>query len=171
MKTLNLISSLVLLIAIGCEGDSHSPDILLEVTPNLTLDGNGYYHLNINTGSWQTLHRLSGTVYKDSEPLDVLKVYWEASHYWYMGDTLGFSYTKGLTHDLNYVTLDTTYITGFNGLEVPVVNSTCYSNSDGEVNTMFAPVRSMVGDTVVVWIYYWNYDDELMEYNIFIILD
>jgi hypothetical protein len=52
-----------------------------------------------------------------------------------------------------------------------VVNSVSYSNSEGEVNTMFAPVRSMLGDTVTVWAYYWNNDYKIVEQSIEIVLD
>jgi hypothetical protein len=62
-------------------------------------------------------------------------------------------------------------VTWFNGFEVPVVNSVSYSNSEGEVNTMFAPVRSMLGDTVTVWAYYWNNDYKIVTQSIEIVLD
>ena len=35
---------------------------LFDKSPNLDLDNNGYYHLDINMGSWQTLHRISGFI-------------------------------------------------------------------------------------------------------------
>ena len=69
---------------------------------------------------------------------------------------------NGLTDDLVYVGYDTTYITWFNGYEVPIVNSASYSREDGEVNTMIAPVRSMKGDTATIYYGYhdnWTYDD------------
>ena len=93
------------------------------------------------------------------------------SHFWYIGDTLGYIVRMGLTDDLQYVSYDTSYVTWFNGFEVPVVNSVSYSNSEGEVNTMFAPVRSMLGDTVTVWAYYWNNDYKIVEQSIEIVLD
>ena len=37
---------------------------------------------------------------------------------------------------------------GFNGNEVPTTNEISYSNSDGEINNMIAPVKSMIGDTL-----------------------
>ena len=40
-----------------------------------------------------------------------------------------------------YVNYDTTYITGFSGWEVPIVNGSSYSRMDGEVNTMIAPIH------------------------------
>ena len=47
-----------------------------------------------------------------------------------------------------YSTTDTSYITWFDGFEVPTINETCYSTEDGEINIMFAPVRNMSGDTI-----------------------
>ena len=47
-----------------------------------------------------------------------------------------------------------------------------YSNGDGEINTMFAPVQSMKGDTGV-WVYFydeWN-DFEPKDYFFNIILE
>ena len=63
--------------------------------------------------------------------------------------------------DLEYVSYDTTYITGFSGMEVPTSNSASVSNSDGEVSNMIAPVKSMIGDTMTLqWEYYdWIYGD------------
>jgi len=146
-------------------------EIVLNIEPRLDQDDNGYYHLELNMGSWQTLHRISGHAYLNDEPLEVLKVFWEASHFWYLGDTLGYIVRRGLTDDLQYVSYDTSYITGFNGFEVPVVNSASYSNANGEVNTMFAPVRTMLGDTITVWAYYWNNEYKLIEQSIRIVMD
>jgi hypothetical protein len=146
-------------------------EIVLNIEPRLDQDDNGYYHLELNMGSWQTLHRISGHAYLNDEPLEVLKVFWEASHFWYLGDTLGYIVRRGLTDDLQYVSYDTSYITGFTGFEVPVVNSASYSNANGEVNTMFAPVRTMLGDTITVWAYYWNNDYKLIEQSIRIVMD
>jgi hypothetical protein len=146
-------------------------EIVLNIEPRLDQDDNGYYHLELNMGSWQTLHRISGHAYLNDEPLEVLKVFWEASHFWYLGDTLGYIVRRGLTDDLQYVSYDTSYITGFTGFEVPVVNSASYSNANGEVNTMFAPVRTMLGDTITVWAYYWNNEYKLIEQSIRIVMD
>ena len=45
---------------------------------------------------------------------------------------------------------DTSYVTWFDGFEVPTINETCYSTNDGEINIMFAPVQTMKGDTITV---------------------
>ena len=58
--------------------------------------------------------------------------------------------------DLWYIGYDTTYITWFDGFEVPIINSASYSNEEGEVNTMIAPVRSMIGDTATIYYGMWD---------------
>ena len=53
-----------------------------------------YYHLTIDTTRWQTLHRFSGSVEyvsdRDEFPAEAVRFEWESSHYWYLGDTLGY---------------------------------------------------------------------------------
>ena len=108
----------------------------------------------------------------NGEPLEVLKVHWESSHYWMLGDTLGYIVNRYLTDDGIYVSVDTSYVVGFDGMEVPTINFSSYSNSDGEVNTMIAPVRSMVGDTMTIRMYFWNeWDFEYEWESFYIVLD
>ena len=73
---------------------------------------------------------------------------WESNLYWYLGDTLGYIINRNLNNSGVYVTIDTSYIIGFNGMEVPTSNGISYSNSNGEINNMIGPIRSMVGDTM-----------------------
>ena len=42
-----------------------------------------------------------------------MKFYWESNLYWELGDTLGYYIHRDLTDDLEYVSYDTTYVTGF----------------------------------------------------------
>jgi len=184
-----ILSSILFLSLFGCsdfflpyepveEGPlSWESEATIELDPRLDLDDNGYYHLDMSQDSWQTLHRLSGHVYRDGEPLELKKIYWRSSHYWLIGDTLGYVVSIGLTDDLEYVSYDTSYVTWFSGWEVPTVNCCSYSNADGEVNTMFAPVQSMEGDTVMITMY-WYHVTELdfsdfgkREESFFIVLD
>ena len=69
-----------------------------------------------------------------------------------------------------YVNYDTTYVTWFDGFEVPVVNGNSYSNSDLEINTMFAPVKVMSGDTIKVNLYWydWNLDYNNEDFEIIV---
>ena len=123
----------------------------------LEMDSNGFYHLTIDTTNWQTLHRISGFITDSAttNPVVNCRVEWSSSHYWTLGDTLGYWIRQGLKDDLEWVSYDTSYVTGFDGQEVPTINPASYSNADGEVNTMIAPVQSMVGDTMTIW-YSWG---------------
>ena len=168
MKKLYLLLPILFLIYWGCEdqtndnNDENVDEIVFNLEPRLDQDVNGYYHLELNPSSFQTLHRLSGHIYLNGAPLEVMKFYWESSHYWMLGDTLGYIVHQGLTDDLIYVSYDTTYITGFSDFLVPTINSSSYSNSDGEVNTMFGPVWTMRSDTIMVSVGY------LIDYTTFV---
>tara|TARA_S200000501_G_scaffold272765_1_gene256533 strand:- start:10 stop:573 length:564 start_codon:yes stop_codon:yes gene_type:complete len=165
---------LLFLLLIGCsdsnallspndevEQDSTSNDthqvFYYDLDARLDEDDNGFYHLNIDTTNWQTLHRLSGFISDSAtgQPVVSCRVEWSSSHYWTLGDTLGYWIRQGLTDDLEWVSYDTSYVVGFDGQEVPTINPASYSNSEGEVNIMIAPVQSMRGDTMTVW-YSWG---------------
>jgi len=147
-------------------------DLIYENT-GITKDDNDNYHLTINRNSWQTLYRVRGTVYKDNQLAEFMKFYWQSNLYWELGDTLGYYIHRGLTDDLEYVSYDTTYITGFSGMEVPTSNSASVSNADGEVSNMIAPVKSMIGDTLILnWEFYdWIYGNFGASGQIVIVLD
>ena len=104
-------------------------------------------------------------------PAENVKVFWESSHYWELSDTLGYYVKRGLTDELVWVNYDTVYVTGFSGQEVPTINPASYSNSDGEVNTMIAPVQSMVGDTMTIRMYFWNNKYEIIDEVFYIVLN
>ena len=170
-----ITSSLLFLLLFGCsDSTSFEPvepdEIRVELNTRLNVDDNGYYHLELSD-NWQTLHRLSGTAYINDVPLEVLKVHWESSHYWYLGDTLGYVVNRYLTDDGIYVAVDTSYVIGFNGMEVPTINPASYSNSVGEVNTMFAAVQTMEDDTVTVRMYFWNNEYEIIDEVFYIVLN
>ena len=58
-------------------------------------------------------------------------------------------------------------------MEVPTSNSTSVSNADGEVSNMIAPVKTMIGDTLVLtWIYFdWVYESDTFSGEMKIVLD
>ena len=94
----------------------HDYDFELDyIDTGITIDNNGYFHLTLDLDEWQTLYRVRGTVFKDGQPAEYIKFYWESNLYWIIGDTLGYIVHQGLTDDLVYVSYDTTYITGFEG--------------------------------------------------------
>ena len=172
----DLIRNLIVgsfLIIVGCDtrvGPDYD-ELFFDVDARLSLDENGYYHLVMERDSWQTLHRISGSVYTEEEPAELIRFNWYSSHYWYIGDTLGYIVSFGLTDDLEYVSYDTNYVTWFNGSEVPTTNCCSYSNSDGEVNNMIAPVQTMIGDTMTIGYRWSDYYNNLNEGTIEIVLD
>ena len=158
MKRLLFITCLLFF---SCEdltnnNDEDEIEIVFNLEPRLDQDNNGYYHLELNPTDFQTLHRISGHIYGDGQPLDVVRFDWESSHYWILGDTLGYIVNTGLTDQMIYVSIDTSYIIGFEGFEVPTINCCSYSNSEGEVNTMFGPVWTMRYDTVRVSVEFYD---------------
>jgi len=160
MKRIILFTSLLLFLFISCENltndDEDTIEIVFNLDTRLDQDNNGYYHLKLNPNEFQTLHRISGHIYGDDQPLDVVNFNWESSHYWIIGDTLGYIVNRGLTDQMEYVSIDTSYIIGFEGFEVPTINCCSYSNSEGEVNTMFGPVWTMRYDTVLVSVEFYD---------------
>ena len=172
VKMLKILVSLgILLFTFGCDGSMiYKPDLEEEfdeisvvLNPRLQQDVNGYFHLQLNKEKWQTLHRIEGLAFTSDTTAYVpnLRVEWESSHYWYMGDTLGYFVRRTINSDGQYGSLDTSYAIGFEGHEVPTTNQVSYSNGYGEINNMIAPVQTMVGDTMYIWATYfeWAFTD------------
>ncbi len=154
IKNILLVGSILFLI--GCEDTiTESEPFIMSWDARLPIDENGYYHLTMNRDTWQTTHRISGQASGEN-----LMVNWESDLYWVLGDTLGYIVKSGYTDEWQYVSYDTVYVTGFSGEEVRTTNWTSYSNSNGEINNMIAPVKSMIGDTLNVGAYL---DYELVE--------
>ena len=169
MKRVNAIKKLVnygLIILIGvslfvgCEDRAYHEDescYNISFQVGLPLDINGYYHLEMDRSNWQTIHKVSGLVTDDDNNLvEGFWVEWESDLYWYLGDTLGYIITMYLNDMATYVSVDTSYMVGFNGMEVPTSNMISYSNSYGQINNMIAPTSSMVGDTLTLTAYWFD---------------
>ena len=159
------------LVFLSCEdlsedANENNESYTIEIDARLPVDNNGYYHLTLERNNWQTVHRVSGHVSSDGYAVENFWVEWDSNLLWYLGDTLGYIVNQYLNNSGVYVSVDTSYIIGFNGMEVPTSNSISYSNSSGEINNMIAPVRSMVGDTMRLRYTYFNGMD-----SIFIVLD
>ena len=175
-KLVNLLVILSSFLFISCEDTKWDPpELSWKVDPRLEVDDNNYYHLTIDTTNWQTLHRFSGRVEyvsdRDELTPEGVRFEWESSHFWYLGDTLGYVIKRGLTDQLEYVNYDTVYVTNFSGMEVPTINPASYSNGDGEFNQMFAPVKSMRGDTVEVSVYTFDYYGDWETVKFYVVLD
>ena len=75
-----------MLVVFGCDeltnnNDEDEVEVVFNLEPRLDQDENGYYHLELNPTTFQTIHRLSGHIYGDGQPLDVVKFNWESFHY------------------------------------------------------------------------------------------
>ena len=155
-----VLSLLLSLVIFGCDGEnslsSETTEYKVIVDVRLPVDTNGYYHLTLERDKWQTLHRVSGTVSSDGYAVENFWVEWESNLYWYLGDTLGYIINRNFNNNGLYVSVDTSYIVGFDGMEVPTSNIISYSNRYGEINNMIAPVRSMIGDTLVLTAIWYN---------------
>ena len=110
IKKLGLILSLVVAsLFISCEDNKSDKVATLTFDLGLPIDKNGYHLLTLDRENWQTLHRLSGFISDSasSNPVVNCRVEWESSHYWTLGDTLGYWIRQGLTDDLEWVSYDT----------------------------------------------------------------
>ena len=158
-----LITLLGFNLFIGCEDDiiiaSEDENVSFDI--RLPIDDDGFYHLNLRRNKWQTLHRVSGFIStQDDTPIEPFWVEWESDLYWYLGDTLGYVVNRNFNDAGTYVSVDTSYMIGFNGMEVPTSNTVSYSNSLGEINNMIAPVRSMIGDTLTLTAIWYNSEEK-----------
>ena len=167
MRKLLLILMLSGLTFWSCEGlsedeNENNESYTVEIDARLPVDANGYYHLTLERNNWQTIHRVSGHVSSDGYAVENFWVEWDSNLLWYLGDTLGYIVNQYLNDSGVYVSVDTSYILGFDGMEVPTSNSISYSNSSGEINNMIAPVRSMVGDTMRLRYSYYNGMDSIL---------
>ena len=143
----NLILGIILsFLLISCEDNNTHHELSFDL--RLTEDGRGYHHLTLDKNNWQTLHRVSGLIRDEGFGVENFWVEWESNLYWYIGDTLGYFVKRNFNYEGVYVSYDTTYLTQFSGMEVATSNMISYSNSNGEINNMIAPVKSMVGDTM-----------------------
>jgi len=141
-----VITALVGLILISCEDSKTYHELSFDT--RLTEDGRGYHRLTLDKNNWQTLHKITGSIRDEGFGVENFWVEWESNLYWYIGDTLGYVVRRNFNDEGMYVSYDTTYLTQFSGMEVPTSNIISYSNSNGELNNMIAPVQSMVGDTM-----------------------
>ena len=180
MKLLRGLLILILGIAfVSCEDNVIEPiptytlsiDSLLteDGSQSLFIDSNGYYRLTLDSLSEnkQTVRRITGIVLKDEmEPTPSELVEWESSHNWVTGDN-NESYVVRSTINVlgEWVVIDTIQLNIPTGLIVPTVNSSSYSGTNGEINTMIAPIYDMKGDTMIVtarmWTEYKTYYDTL----------
>jgi len=156
---------LILLLLIGCE-DSSISEYQFKINPRLNIDENGYYHLPVIRQNRQTLHRINGLITKDGEPVENVFFEWDSNISFVLGDTLGYIVRRNFNDRGTYVSVDTSYMIGFEGHIVPSINCCSYTNPNGEVNVMVGLFSQSIGDTMIV-----NYSFMNRTESISIVLD
>ena len=140
----------------SCTDDplSDLPDnYTMELDGRLDTTNEGLYKLELNStqNSIQTIHRITGKLLNNGEePLHPQLVEWESSHQWTLNDTAYVFIRRTINVLGDWVDIDTIYVQGFAGQIVPTINEFSYSGTDGEINTVIAPIDEMVGDTLIV---------------------
>ena len=115
---------IVALLLLSC---NVTDDDIIRLEPTLELDGrlpidnNGYYRLELNDSSFQTIHTISGTVGNTLYWDEPMKVEWDSNLSWYLQDEF----------------------------EVSTANPASYV-VDGKVMNVIGPVQTMVGDTLIL---------------------
>ena len=125
----------------------------LEIDGRLDTTAEGLYKLKLisTNNSDQTIHRVTGQLLNNGEePYPPQYVDWESSHVWYLSDTTHVIIRRTINVLGEWVNIDTTYVTQFQGDMVPTINPTSVSGTNGEINTVIAPIESMRGDTMMV---------------------
>ncbi len=121
---------------------------------SLPKDKNGFYHLKLDETKNQTIHRITGRILLNGkQPTPSEKVEWESNLFWHLkrNDTIATitkSYINYFTGQYTIVNLPP-MIANKDEL-VPTTNCCSYSGKGGEVNTVIAPIREMIGDTLVL---------------------
>jgi hypothetical protein len=141
----------------------------VEIDAKLSSDADGYYYLTLDRNRTQTIHTLYGWALRNGEPVRHAEtgppqgviVEWNSSHEWILSDSLMYIINRPCPYpnddqiDCVWVVngdvqKDTIYLSQYEGHTVPTVNESNYSTADGEINTVFAPVWWMSGDTVLI---------------------
>ena len=157
LKFIFLIISVLILLTLltSCEDtimDELPDNYTLELDSRLDTTDDGLYKLELNStqNSIQTIHRISGKLLNNGEEPYPQLVEWESSHNWTLNDTAYVIVRRTINALGNWVIIDTSYVTGFNGIDVPTINEFSYSGTEGEINTVIAPIDNMIGDTLIV---------------------
>lgn len=121
---------------------------------SLPKDSNGFYHLNLIRNANQQPHRITGRILVNGkEPYPVEKIDWENNMFWWVrrGDTAATitkAYVNYFTGQFTIVNMPSLIVS--KDELVPTINKTSYSGTNGEINTIIAPISEMIGDTMIV---------------------
>jgi len=134
-------------------------------TYQLSKDSNGFYNLTLDRSKNQTIQRITGKLLRNGFPLEdqwsgsqPKMVNWESNLFWWLleGETVAQitkTYLNEFTGEIVYVNLPP--LVNWKDILVPTINESSYSDSEtGIVNTVIAPIREMVGDTMKIKLMY-----------------
>ena len=134
-------------------------------TYQLSKDSNGFYNLNLDRNTNQTIQRITGRILRNGYTLVDLgsgaqpkNINWESNLYWWLleGDTVAnitYTYLNLFTGELVYINLPP--LINWEDVIVPTINKSSYSNTEtGIVNTVIAPIQQMIGDTMKIKMMY-----------------
>jgi hypothetical protein len=128
-------------------------------TKSLYKDKEGFYHLKMSEYNLQTFSRITGIFLWNGKPNPRPSpvecwIEWKSSHYWVLNNKTNLfvvykTYFNTFTGKLTTVELGT--LKAQSNSLIPTVNSSSYpSSTDGSINTIFAPIYYMIGDTITV---------------------
>ena len=129
-------------------------------TKSLTIDSNGLYHLKLIPNSNQQPHRITGRILLNGkQPTPAENIEWESNLFWWIrkGDTSAYitkSYINYYTGQYMVINLPPMIVS--KDELVPTINKSSYSGTNGEINTVIAPISEMIGDTMVVKAFNYN---------------
>ena len=127
---------------------------------SLPKDQNGFYHLKITSTGTPQSHRVTGRILVNGkEPIPAENIEWESNLYWWIrkGDTAAYiskSYINYFTGQFTIVSLPPMIVS--KDELVPTINKASYSGTNGEINTIIAPISEMKGDTMVIKAFNYN---------------
>ena len=123
-------------------------------TKSLPIDANGFYHLKLIPNANQQPYRVTGRILVNGkEPIPAENIEWESNLYWWIrrGDTAAYiskSYINYFTGQFTIISLPPMIVS--KDELVPTINKVSYSATNGEINTVIAPISEMKGDTMVI---------------------
>jgi len=149
-------------IVIPTKNYTFSIDSVLMQSGNksLPIDANGFYHLKLIPNSNQQPYRITGRILVNGkEPIPAENIEWESNLFWWIrrGDVVAYitkSYINYYTGQYTIVSLPP-MIASKDEL-VPTINKASYSGTNGEINTIIAPISEMKGDTMVIKAFNYN---------------
>jgi hypothetical protein len=127
---------------------------------SLPKDANGFYHLKLISNANQQPYRVTGRILVNGkEPIPAENIEWESNLYWWLrkGDTSAYiskSYINYFTGQFTIISLPPMIV--YKDELVPTINKSSYSGTNGEVNTVIAPISEMKGDTMVIKAFNYN---------------